>query len=227
MNRYIVQKLKNRKIETIEDKDVTYEIVNKYFNNNTGFGVNKKIAINLLQLVINILNEFNIPYCLISGTLLGYMRHNDFIPWDDDIDLLVDSIIIKKMKDIIKKYDNILNFNENSTTIFVYFKDKIDGYNWPVIDLFKFTYDSPQTINFFGKSWIKNNFFPVNTVLFLNINAAIPNNPTYFLDINYSNDSLTMLVSNKYIHKTMKFVKEKIIKISLKRYNEIPSNTLV
>jgi len=221
MNRYIIQKIKNRRIETIEDKDVTNDIINKYFNDNIGFGKYKQNAIDLLQLVINILNEYNIPYCLISGTLLGYMRHNDFIPWDDDIDLLVDSSILKKIKDIKIKYNTILNFNENSTTIFVNFKNKIEGYIWPVIDLFKFTYDSEQTINFFGKSWIKNNFFPVNTVSFLNINVAIPYNTNYFLDINYSKDCLTMLVSNKFIHKTMKLTKEKIIKISLKRYLEL------
>jgi lipopolysaccharide cholinephosphotransferase len=65
-------------------------IADKYFNSELGFGKSKQTAIELLKITIDILNEFNINYFLISGTLLGYARHNDFIPWDDDIDLIVE-----------------------------------------------------------------------------------------------------------------------------------------
>lgn len=84
-----------------------------YFHSNYGFMGHKQTAIDLLRLTISILNEFEINHFLISGTLLGHVRHGDFIPWDDDIDLLVDDSILTKMDDIVSKYPQINLFHKN------------------------------------------------------------------------------------------------------------------
>lgn len=85
-----------------------------FFSESLGFGEYKPKAIEILKTTIDILNEFDINHFLISGTLLGYVRHNDFIPWDDDIDILVDSSILKKMELITQKYKNINIFYKNN-----------------------------------------------------------------------------------------------------------------
>lgn len=49
----------------------------------------KEILLNMLQKVHDFCNENGLRYSLAYGTLLGAIRHKGFIPWDDDIDLVM------------------------------------------------------------------------------------------------------------------------------------------
>ncbi len=46
-----------------------------------------KIELDMLEIVDKICRENEINYFLHSGSALGAVRHNGFIPWDDDLDL--------------------------------------------------------------------------------------------------------------------------------------------
>lgn len=47
----------------------------------------QKYILHVLQEVVRVLDELQVPYYMQGGTMLGAIRHKGFIPWDDDVDL--------------------------------------------------------------------------------------------------------------------------------------------
>jgi len=60
----------------------------------------QRVNLHILKMIDNICKEAGCTYFLDSGTLLGAIRHNGFIPWDDDIDI----IMFRKDYNIFKSY---------------------------------------------------------------------------------------------------------------------------
>ena len=49
----------------------------------------KRTEFTLLQQIKKVCENQKIDYSIIGGTLLGAVRHHGFIPWDDDIDIIM------------------------------------------------------------------------------------------------------------------------------------------
>lgn len=54
--------------------------------------------------------ENQVEYSLCDGTLLGAVRHGDFIPWDDDADVMITRKEYEKIKSIINSQSHIKLF---------------------------------------------------------------------------------------------------------------------
>lgn len=57
-----------------------------------------------LLLLDKICKENGLTYYLSSGTALGAVRHNAFIPWDDDLDIALPEQDYRKLVDILRQY---------------------------------------------------------------------------------------------------------------------------
>ena len=60
-----------------------------HFFRGTGFFEERELAIRHLRDMDEILFAEGVDYCVMFGTLLGLLRHNDLIPWDDDLDIII------------------------------------------------------------------------------------------------------------------------------------------
>ncbi|WKA53966.1 LicD family protein [Planococcus shixiaomingii] len=122
--------------------------------------INEKELKKLKEAELNILIEFDrvckklgINYTLSSGTLLGAVRHQGFIPWDDDIDVALlreeynrfineaqnffsPNLFIQTYQTDSKYPLNFCKLIDTSTTLIDFNMQKIDMKNGVYIDLF-------------------------------------------------------------------------------------------
>lgn len=63
------------------------------------------ISFRILKYFASFCKKYNIPFMLAYGTLLGAVRHKGFIPWDDDIDVMLTRENYLKLIDAVKKED--------------------------------------------------------------------------------------------------------------------------
>ncbi len=61
------------------------------------------VELDLLSQLQRVFEKYNIQYFSYAGTTLGAVRHNGFIPWDDDIDLIMNRENFTKLCKIAKK----------------------------------------------------------------------------------------------------------------------------
>ena len=63
--------------------------------------------LDMVKIFIDICDKYKLKYFAAGGTLIGAIRHNGFIPWDDDIDLMMPredyEKFIKVAKEELKK----------------------------------------------------------------------------------------------------------------------------
>ena len=70
----------------------------------------KSLELELLKNVATFCDDNNIRYYLCGGSLLGAVRHQGFIPWDDDMDIAMPRMIIFNSVNFISLILMIISF---------------------------------------------------------------------------------------------------------------------
>lgn len=68
------------------------------------------VYLELLRFIDNVCNKYNLEYLLAYGTLLGAVRHEGFIPWDDDCDIIMLREDYNKLIEVLPQEINRFDF---------------------------------------------------------------------------------------------------------------------
>lgn len=80
----------------------------------------KKIELEILKYFHSFCVENNIKYFLSNGTLLGAVKYKGFIPWDDDVDVLVPREDYNKLISLFKDTEKYVLFAFERNNKFLY-----------------------------------------------------------------------------------------------------------
>lgn len=81
----------------------------------------KQVELDALKYLKKICKKHNLTYFLCGGTLLGAIRHQGFIPWDDDIDVMLPRKDYMRLLEILEyssNYDILTPYNDKDYYFF-------------------------------------------------------------------------------------------------------------
>lgn len=168
---------------------------------------NKKVQIYILECLKKICTEEKLDYYLIGGTLIGSIRHQGFIPWDDDIDVAMPLMDYLKLKKIIlynyAEEFELLDFLDNDNYILNFGKLGLKG-----------TYFKPSGYKFLNSNKISIDLFPLFSTKKQHILVKLK---YIFYRITFK----LLLLNHKLFNKTPGYIKKiLIIKITVKSINK-------
>ncbi len=184
-------------------------VIKKVFRDRWGKEITQ--AYRMISYLHNLFIANEIDYFLISGTLLGCMRHKKLIPWDDDIDIMIFAKDVQKLEMLQEKINengySLFQQDSNKYKLFSQNNKIIKKRKWsfPFVDIFIAKTDiESQTITFFEKKFNYNIIYPLKITKLNKIDAYIPNEPLAVLGRIFKPGFMKICISSRYCHRLEK-----------------------
>ena len=102
--------------------DLSHKYSQRYNPEGSALRRDQMELLRMLQVVADICRQHGIQWWLSSGTLLGAARHKGFIPWDDDMDIVL-------LKEDYERLEKVLCEMESDEFVFHCMKTDVDYVN--------------------------------------------------------------------------------------------------
>ncbi len=168
----------------------------------------------LLEKIKNVFDENNIEYWIDFGTLLGAVRHEGFIPWDDDIDIACFSSDYLRIKKLLTENFKNLKYKEcNDNIIQIYEDDRLlDIFLYKQVEKIGDALRCEHFVNMknkdYGRAFPDNILKPFGKLKFEGVEFNVPNDVNSYLRVKYGN--YLLLPKHPHHHGFKKNVARKI-----------------
>jgi hypothetical protein len=133
----------------------------------------QKHAISVFRKLVKHLDDYGISYWICYGSLLGYLRYQDMIPWDNDIDICINIKDLQQLHDSVKGKSDYRVIKKDGTL----YRFSADGI---LIDIFviDFSLNREREMYF-------DEVYPLKKGTYGGIECCIPNKHTNFFKRRY------------------------------------------